>query len=198
LALELVLQDIQALDDDLIALTDKYNLHKLKEAHEANITALIEEDKVKGGRDLEEALALAGGGSTSSKGSKGGSSKKSAGFDVFGTGYKKVHDSLEVDVYNQFIEREVRKAREEKQRQLANLDKIKKAWGGVSLGECFFAWRKYARLNINTKVRDAARAKRAKFEVKKKKKKKKSVYIHYVCTLYMENNTLLNIQNNAQ
>lgn len=62
---------------------------------------------------------------------------------------EKVKSELIVDVARQYIEREVKKARDAKEREISNLQKIQKAWGGVGLKDCFYGWRKYARLNVN-------------------------------------------------
>ena len=62
---------------------------------------------------------------------------------------QQVKSELNVDVARQYVEREVKKARDAKEREISNLQKIQKAWGGVGLKDCFYGWRKYARLNVN-------------------------------------------------
>jgi hypothetical protein len=56
-----------------------------------------------------------------------------------------------VDVGRQYVERQVKKARDAKAREVSNMRQIAKAWGGVGLKDCFVAWRKYARLNVNNR-----------------------------------------------
>ena len=80
--------------------------------------------------------------------------------------YRKVRAELMIDVQKQYVEREVGKARDAKHREVENMKKIAKAWGGVGMSDCFKAWRRYTRLNMNSKVREEARLKRLKFNAR--------------------------------
>lgn len=82
---------------------------------------------------------------------------------MFNSEYRKVREELMLVVTKQYVEREMKKARTQKEREFANLAKIKAAWGGVGVSGAFAAWRKATRLNVNTRFREEARLKREKF-----------------------------------
>jgi len=78
--------------------------------------------------------------------------------------YLKLLDELSADLVDQYIKRECRKARESKMEENENLRKIARRWNGVSVADCFKAWRKANQRSKNQAVRDAMRAKRRVFE----------------------------------
>lgn len=173
LARDLKEKEIDKVNGELASLPEALALEELKEAHQDRVDAITDTDDDGGVAGLADSRSVS---HTSSE-------------------YRKVLGELVTDIGRQYVEREMRKARDAKLRELENMAKIRKAWGGVGLKDCFVAWRRcvpsavrasdcsavgvgagwalvnsclvnldrYARLNVNTRFREDARLKRAKF-----------------------------------
>ena len=83
---------------------------------------------------------------------------------ALGNEYWKVLRELEVDLRDQYVKRECRKARQEKEEENRNLRKISEAWNGVGLRSCFRGWKKFTQRELNQRTRDDARGRRQRFE----------------------------------
>jgi hypothetical protein len=132
-------------------------LAELEDKHAAEVQAVF--DAAGGGSSKSSKSSSGGGGSQG--GASSGPGKRGGG--MFNSEYRKVREEMMLDVQRQYVEREVKKAREEKEREFVNMAKITRAWGGLGVKDAFYGWRKAARLNANTRVREEARLKREKF-----------------------------------
>ncbi len=149
------LADIQPEDDELLALKNEFD-QKMGELDEDK---LLEAGGAFGDDEDDEDD---GGGKKPSGGAGGGGSMG----QMFNREYWKVRGELSADIENQYVERECRKAREQKEREQANLKKIRAAWNGVGMEACFKAWKKDTRKTANMRIRDEARGVRMAFEAR--------------------------------